>query len=340
MQEAEKPDGGFNPIVQFDVFRGTPAGFVEITEVFDRAIEARGTPPPLNLSNGWYRVTPEQAEVFLGRNRKGANRQPALATVRYYARQMLRNDWPRTGQPIIFSQSGVLNDGGHRCWAAYLSGASFETYIVADVPDTEYAFAYIDNSRARTPAVALRTAGFDGVSPFINAIIQIRESIKEGLYSCARPAHRPERLSPKQTIEIAVSDPFLKRAARLTAGEYQVAITLVDHKDIVGYMTYAILEAGHADSVVDDWWREFEMPEADLPKGNAALAFRVLLRADQAKAKPLPKHLVLAHGIKAFNAWLTGEPVKSLKISVTDDYPVITRSESVAEVLTPEAENK
>lgn len=321
MDSINEPGGGFKPVVQFDVFAGTPLKFAEIIEEFERGCKALGEPSPLNLSNGWFTVTPEMAEDFLRRNRPGANRKAAFATVRYYARQMKNSDWPRTGQPLIFNGAGVLLDGQQRLWACYLIGASFETYIVADTPDNRYAFAYMDNCRPRTPSAALHTAGFDGVSSLINAVIQIRACVNGGLYSIQR-AYRPERLSPVEVLHVAESDPKLKEGTRLAAGEYREAINIVGQKDVVAYLSYRILVGGYGEITLDDWWRDVEAAKGELAEGNAAAELRKCLEAANAKPKPMPKHLVLAHCIKAFNAWAAGETVKKLSIRVTDEFPV------------------
>ena len=326
MSEDKKPDdGGFKPIVQFDLLKGTALQFAETVEEFEQRSKALDEPSKLNLSNGWYYVTPEMAQEWLRHNKKGANRKASLTTIAYYARAMRKKDWPKTGQPIIFDLDEVCTDGGQRLWASYLSGASFDTYVVADVPVNPLAFAYMDNNRPRTPSQALATAGFDGVSPLIYAVIQIREAIEQGLYTM-QYAHRPERIAPVDVLKAAQEDALLKQAARFTAGDFAPAVNLVGHRAIVAYVSYRIIGI-YNEYVAEEWWADVVAPEGDLSEGNAALALRKLLEAD-AKKDPrnkkdprLAKHLVLAHCIRAFNLWVAGEQVKRLKIPVADTYP-------------------
>jgi hypothetical protein len=325
----EEP-GGFKPIVQFDLLKGTPLQFAEITEEFEKYRKTLPAPSPLNLSNGWYTVNSPLAQEYLCRNIKGANREVALSNVRYDARQMRRGDWVKTGEPLCFTVDGKLVNGQHRLWACYLSGASFETYIVFDVPVNEFVFAYYDNGKTRTAATALRTGGFDGVSPLINSVISIRENVNHGAYSMNRAVVRQDRLAPIEVLRIAQSDPKLKEAARLIAGEYQAAIHVIGHKDVAAYAAYRILSS-YDEVVLEEFMRDVEAPEGELPEGNAAGALCRCLEADRRKLKPMPKHLVLAHVIKAFNAWRANEPVKRLKIPVTDEFPAFAEGESTTE---------
>ena len=326
--------GDYKPAIQFDLLKGTPRQFAEITEEFEKHRKSLPEPSPLNLSNGWYTVTPKLAEEYLCRNIKGANREVSLTTVRYYARQMKRGDWVRTGEALCFTIEGILNNGQHRLWACYLSGASFDTYIIFDVPVSPVLFAFYDNGKTRTASTALRTGGFDGVSPLINTIIQIRENVNHGAYSMQR-ATRLDRLAPVEVLRLAQSDPKLKEAARLAAGEYHTAINVIGHKDVTGYVAYRIISS-YDEVVLEEFMRDVEAPEGELPEDNAAVALRKCLEADRKKLQPMPKHLVLAHVIKAFNAWRNNEPVKRLKIPVTDDFPTFVENEPEAQAETVE----
>ena len=138
MENTDNPGAAGNPRGQFDIGKLSSFAFAEIIDGFERETEAQGKPEPLNVPNGWYTIEPATAEAYLRRNRKGANRKASLATVRYYAQQMAQNDWPRTGQAIIFTAAGILADGQHRLWASYLGGVAFDSYVITDVPANTY----------------------------------------------------------------------------------------------------------------------------------------------------------------------------------------------------------
>lgn len=336
MSNTDNADGGFKPIVQFDLQKGTPLQFAGITEEFEKHRKTLGEPSPLNLSNGWYTVTPALAEEYLFRNIKGANREVALSTVRYYARQMKHNDWAKTGEPLCFTVEGILVNGQHRLWGCYLGEASFDTYIIFDVPVSPVTFAYYDNGKTRSPATALKIGGFDGVSSLINTLIQIRENVNHGAYSMQR-ATRLDRMAPVEVLRIAASDAKLKEAARLAAGEYRAAINVIGYKDVTAYVAYRIISS-YDEIVLEDFMRDVEAPEGEAAELNAASALRRCLEADRKKQHPMPKHLVLAHVIKAFNAWRINQPVKRLKIPVTDEFPTFVENDSERESAAEAAE--
>jgi hypothetical protein len=326
--------GEYKPIVQFDLLKGSPLQFAEVTEEFEKHRKSLPAPSPLNLSNGWYTITPKLAEEYLLRNIKGANREVALSTVRYYARQMKRGDWVKTGEPVCFDTDGRAVNAQHRLWSSYLGEVSFDTYVIFDVPSNPLIFAFFDNGKPRTSATALKTGGFNGVSPLINTIIQIRENVNHGAYSMQR-AIRLDRLYPAEVLRIAQSDPRLKEAARLTAGEYRAAINVIGHKDVCAYVAYRIISS-FDEVVLEEFMRNVEAPDGELPEDNAAVALRKLLEVDRRKVHPMPKHLVLAHVIKAFNLWRANVAIKRLRIPVTDDFPTFVENDS--EPVTAETE--
>jgi hypothetical protein len=162
----------WSPKFVLDLSTASTKAFQQFLEEFE-AWRKTQEPREIDLTNGWKVITPEIAEAMLLRNPIGANRKPTLPAVKYYARLMLANDWMKTGQPVIFDTDGTLRDAGHRLLAAYLSGASFPTYLVGDVPPNPGLFAYIDNSKARSPADALATAGLNGLAKLLSSVVGI-----------------------------------------------------------------------------------------------------------------------------------------------------------------------
>ena len=169
---------GWQPQFVLDLATARGKAFEEVTTSFEKW--AREHPlPAFTFVDGWHRITPEVAEELLKRNPVGANRKANLPTVLYYGGQMKRNDWPKTGQPLIFDEDGNLVDGQHRLWAAYLSGVAFDTYVVTNVPKHKRLFAYIDNGKVRSAANALQTSGMNGVSPLARQGARCRLRLRE-----------------------------------------------------------------------------------------------------------------------------------------------------------------
>lgn len=293
--------------------------FLEIREAFNEQTLAMGQLPELTLPNGWYKVGPGLAEYFLRFNRPDANRQPSLGSVRYYWRQMQRGQWKPTGEPLIFDLNGAAINMQHRCWAALLGHTSFITYVVSDAPAMDNAFAYIDNGKIRTAAEALKTAGFNGTSPLIAALVNMSVNFEEGAYTCQKK-RRTDRLTPIDVLEYVNNHPLTRRAAHLTAGEYKGVIEVVGHKDVVAFVAYKIL-VSYGEETLDKFMEDVEFDNDNALEGNAGHALRAFFAKQKKAADPLAKHLILAHLIKGFNAWVQDLPLKSVKVATDDDFP-------------------
>ena len=314
-----------------DLNRCTQPQFATFIEELERYRRSLGELPKLDLPNGWYSLTPELALQLLLRYPPKMNRKASLGTVRYYGRQVLADDWAPTHQAIGITESGLGIDGFQRALAVYLTGHPIpKTYVISDVPHSEYLFAYIDNGRPRTPAVALATAGQDGLSPFIYQIIRIRTNVDSGAYSTHRATRLPMRLSPMDVLRVVNSDDKLRQAAHLTAGDYRSVVQLIGHKDVTGYCSYKILSLCN-EVVLEDFMTQLADPESELPEDHPIAALRSFLDRNRRSQNPLPKHLVLAHVTKAFGLWQAGASVRKLKVTVDEDFPIFEAATENAE---------
>ena len=309
---------GITPLI-FDLTTAGTRSFTALIEAFNDQTLEMGQLPKLQIPNGWYCVGPAFLELLLRHNRPGANREASLGTVRYYFRQIRRKQWQPTGEPLILNQEDSFYNGQHRAWAGFLGGASFITYIVADTPVIPHGFAFYDNVKERTASVALKTAGLNGTAPLIAALINIAHNFEEGAYTCQKK-RRTDRLSPIDVIEYVDSHPLAKRASHLTAGEYKGACEAVGHKDVVAFLVFKLL-ADFGEDVTDRFMEDIEFGNDDAPADHAGRAIRSFLAKQRKAADPLAKHLVLAHLIKGFNAWVEDQPLKTLKIALDDDFP-------------------
>lgn len=285
-------------------------------------------PRELDLTNGWKVITPEIAEDMLLRNPIGANRKPALPTVKYYARQMKANDWAKTGQPIIFDTDGSLRDAGHRLLACYLSGATFSTYLVGDVPPSPTLFAYIDNSKARSPADALATAGLNGLAKLLSSVVSIALHVEYDCYTPTVKRPLPHKVSPIEVIRYATEHENMRLGARLMAGEYKAAQSVLVHKDVAAYAAFQIIEI-YDEHALETFMTELGTDLRDPVDGSAVAALQKVMAEDANSREPMSKHQVLGYVIKAFNAWHLGENVRRLSLKVNEPFPRFVAPEPV-----------
>lgn len=312
--------GAFRPHFTLDMRKASSKGFTTLIEQYDEWRKEQGA-PSIHLEDGWHTITPEMAEQLLLLNPAGANRKASLATIVYYADQMIAGDWPATGQPIIFSVRKMLMDGQHRLWACYLSGTSFTTYVVNQTVEIPGVFAYIDNAKSRSTKDALYTAGYDGLSSSIDQVAKMSWMYENNGYT-ASEKRQIAKLSPKRLVDYVGANPNLVEGTRLVAGEYAAAKTILREKDVAGFTAAKLLDL-YDESVLDDFFTELNTDTSDAPDGDPIAALHHVLAGEAKKTTDwLKKHQMLGHVILVFNAWIEKKPIKGkLKLAVADPFP-------------------
>lgn len=327
---AEPTAAVWQPQFKLDLKTASAEQFANLVDQFE---EWRKTQPEDDadmLADGWHLITPEKAERLLLRNPAGANRKVSFAAVVYYALQMLADDWPETGQAIIFDILKRLLDGQHRLWAGYLSGVPFWTYIVNQRKAIPSAFAYIDNVKARTPKDALVTAGLNGLSGLSTQVVIMAQHYFNGAYTPTKK-HKMPKMSPKQVIDYFVAHPNIRQAVYLMAGEHASASAMIYHKDVAAFTAVLILDA-HNELTLDDFMGEVGVEDdTHFAAGSPIGALQHLLKQDRLAKEPMTKHQILGHVIKAFNYWHLGEQKKKITLPVSEPFPSIIAPEPEAQ---------
>lgn len=330
---AASTDANPTDVPKFDLHLGKTTDFVRWLADLQRWFKDH--PAEVSLpDNGWHDVTPALAFDWLRLNKPtiaglqhGKNREADLSTVRYYAAQMMQQGgWKPTGQPVLFSSDSVLQDAQHRLLAGYLSGATFRTYVVADVPPDEQLFAYIDNSRPRSPAAALQTAGYNGRSTLVSQVLKMLDQFINGAYTPTSIHTRP-RLTPIQYITMGEQHPGVSDACRLAVSDYGEATTaLLGNKSVVALATLLIIEGFGAD-VADAFFDDLANADpTDFSRKSATndpvVALRALM-ADEARKgdNVMRAHVILGNLIKAFNAWHAKVSVRKLGMLTHEEFP-------------------
>lgn len=303
-----------------------PKDVSTLVEMIETDIKANPTLGALPVVTGWNDVTPAIALDLLHRNRPGANRKVDPATVAYYASQMMRDEWKATGQPMLIDREGRLVDAQHRLLAILLSGVTIKSFIVTDVEPIPALFAYIDNSRPRSAASALQTAGLNGVSPVIVKVIKLAEEIRHGVYD-PTGSERLARLTPAQIIKLAGDYPNARDAARAAASDWEHVVEYVggggtSRKDVIAYMGMRIIDL-YGNDIADDFFEEI-LNDDERPTDHPITAFRKLIDNDVKNAVLMKRPHLLAALIKTFNAWRKGETLgRRWMLQVNEALPVL-----------------
>jgi len=304
-----------------DLANPKPKEVLAIQEFLNTDLRSNPDLGKLPVKTGWNDITPETALNLLRRNRPGANRPLNPQTVFYYAHQMARGDWKKTGQPILVANDGSLLDAQHRLFAVLVSGATIKSYVVAEVENQPGLFAYIDNAATRTPAAALQTAGFNGVASVIVKVIKFAEEVRQGVYNTSG-LDQLQRLSPAEILSLANNYPNAQRASRSAASDWADATEyLSGRREIVAYVGMRIIDV-HGEDVADDFFHEITNTSEGAPE--QILALRTVVDKDVRSDKPMKRHYTAAMLIKVFNAWKRQESLgRRWMLMVNEDFPVL-----------------
>jgi len=273
-----------------------------------------------DIKSGFRTVTPELAERLLCSNIQ--NRVPRLSQVQKNAAAMTEGNWKRTGQTIIITDGGRMIDGQHRLLACYLSGASFDTYIVTDVEDEEPLFAYIDCGAGRTAKDALQTGGFNGVSASIAGAIKL--DFSQFAIGNFKQVYVPQAM----ILDYAKENPDIVELAHSMLENNRMAVEIIGKKPVALYLgwlvrqEYGLTTVGEFMGLLADETLATDHPAtmlrkkyADLDKEYAKLGFQT-------------DHRIIFF-VKAFNAWKTGQTLKNLRVTETV-WPKIATVTSIA----------
>jgi hypothetical protein len=310
----------WQPKFVLDLSTARAKAFEELTTQFEQWRTTNPPVGPVPLTDGWHTITPQMAEDLLRRNPLGANRKANLPTIVYYAMQMKRGEWPKTGQSLIFGINGQLLDGQHRLWACLLSGVPFVTFVVTNVPDHPQLFAYIDNGKVRSAANALQTAGMNGVASLVVTVLDMAYNYENGLFLASGSTKSHPRLSPVQYLQMLDDNPNARDGARLAVSDYEPASNLID-KGIVAFATKHLLDH-YGDDTVERFFNEIGGVET-VEETSPILPFRKIMQDDAKKLdNQMKKPLKLGNLILCFNAWISGETLKKRwALQAHEDFP-------------------
>jgi hypothetical protein len=131
---------------------------------------------------------PPMAEAVLTYNT--GNRRISKRKLAILAGQMAAGDFANTGEPIIMSANGVLNDGQHRLLAVMESGATVDLDVRFGIP--RHVFAKTDTGASRNAADVLTIKGVahgGQISSAVRLLILYRRGLPDSIREFVAPDH-------------------------------------------------------------------------------------------------------------------------------------------------------
>jgi len=243
---------------------------------------------------------------------------------------MANKRWRKTGEPVIITERGDLEDAGHRLFACYFSNCPFDTFVVAGVPHDEELFAYIDNGVSRTGEDTLHAGGLNGLSRHLQTVIK-QFAIRYDEGSLAFAGRLPvSPITNADILDYVRAHPTLSETAHQVKDLYPGAIRRLDDKAVATFLAWKIRDA-HGSGVLEDFMQL--LVEPGLPSGHPVAVLQQRLEAHEAAKLAAPQSAkarqrlndtkILALAIMAFNAWRAGTTVRRLDPRMEDPFPRI-----------------
>jgi hypothetical protein len=231
---------------------------------------------------------------------------------------MRRGEWLVTHQGIAFDVKGTLVDGQHRLAAIVEADLPVEVTVFTDVPDGT--FDVLDTGKRRNAADVLAIDGEKSatmLAAMVRTVLlyQTRPDMNWSGGSAAVTNH--------QIVQALADNPKLRD---YTGFAEQVATATGMIKSAAGAASYLVAQANVKADLTP--WFEGIIDGAGLAKGDPQLVFRRVMLADARKKagqglrrRDTREHVALY--IKAFNAWITAEPLMQLRFAPRDTVPII-----------------
>jgi hypothetical protein len=242
-------------------------------------------------------ITPERAEEILSHN--DGNRRIASAVVDKYSRDIAAGAWVLNGQTIKIGRSGRLLDGQHRCAAAIRAQQGFDAIVVEGLDES--VFDTFDLGTRRSIGDILIDKQETNTSTLAAALRQLWLLKKQLLqYRVVSPTVSELLDTLEEEPELRESVKFSNRVRDVTSPSLLCALhylfSRIDKERADEFMA-RLSDGLHLDDTANPIWR-----------------LRKRLLDDRAsKKRDMSDAERAAIVIKAWNAYVRGDPLLSLK---------------------------
>jgi len=253
-------------------------------------------------------VTPEMAELFLRYNTK--NRRISKVVNERYARIMESRNWKFNGEPIIFSDRGVLLDGQNRLKAISMSGITIPMMIVYGIKEEN--FSSIDQGSKRTAGQVLNILECKRSNTLAAAlrIAYIYFDIDPSLSCSSVPYVYNEALLNFLKLHPEIKNSIAKVA---TGGR-------LCSSSVLAFCHFVF--AGKSQKAADLFFKQLLCGE-DLHAGHPVLALRNRLFRNTNRRADIPARELIALIFKAWNYCRKMQNIKNLTWHPDDAFPEV-----------------
>lgn len=256
-------------------------------------------------------ITPSHAQQMLRLNKQ--NRPVSKSTVKNYSDKMKRGEWLLTGEPLIFSNTGLLLNGQHRLTAVILSGISIEALVVYGADPA--VFIALDQGKTRCTGDVFAIEGekdYNKLAAACRTAFTIQQAeasdnkVRSVFSLVPSTAQLQDYLDRNREIRHWVS-----RSSKLTG--------MVESGLISGLLYLFSLSNKEAAEVFADRL----IDGAGLPVKHPILVLREKLLVNRASTRRLPRLDTAAIIIKTWNAFVSNKELRICKWAEYEAFPTI-----------------
>lgn len=242
-------------------------------------------------------VTPEVARWLLDLNQSNRPLQGSL--VRRFIALLNDGGWVNTGEPVIVSREGLLNDGQHRLHAIAESDIAAPLDVRFGID--RVAYAATNTGTRRTAGQALAISGAKHASAQAAVARLLRH------YDAGEMGKANQQVEPAELIRIVVANPhILTVVSRQQACRFAPArIAPIGMVLVVAARKAPMEQAGEFLRVLNTGLAE---------ETNAARALHLRLRDASIARERISQLDAAILGARAWNAWRQGRPLTLIRI--------------------------
>lgn len=256
----------------------------------------------------WELITPKIAAMYLTFNTN--NRQKNPRSIAAYTRAMLRGEWKANGDAIRFDVNGALLNGQHTLEAIIRSGTTQLCLVVRGLPND--VFPTIDGGGKRSSGDVLGLAGFKNRNS-LSSVIGLLWAY-ETYRSNQVPPER--RLTGIQYEQVAKAIPEISETVNQHCSQTKNRFM---NMSVGAMLNFAIRH-------VPESKKFWSIATGDEPatKKNPAFAIRERWVSERGAIRKTQPRILEALTIKAWNLFLLGREVGTLKLAPEESFPCIT----------------
>lgn len=278
-------------------------------------------------------ISPTKARELIKLNIEN-NRNITKTHMKTLSAAMKEGNWMQTGEPVIIDWYGRVIDGQHRLFAVIDSGVTIRVTLTTGVDPA--AIDVINTGKVRSLSDAMSMHGVDysrEITAAYRILLDLTTTNGSNYAAFGRRTSMKMKANRSEVIKWAVENSSeVQQIMNLTCDKEAKAV-LRPASLFNGFYFYLAFEAG-----VKKLPREFfktliEGVEFEHGKQDPIYQLREKLKSDQMKnarrmGTRVPTFETMAVIIKAYNAWVNGQTIRTLRFGRNERWPEISTLKS------------